>query len=112
MCSSPSSTVHSPVNAKLGQSVQLASHEHVLDLTGLAVAPAHHRRGVGRLLAEATVTEARRRGARKLALRVLAPNLAARRLYRVCGFNVEGVLRAEFLLDGQYVDDVLMARTL
>jgi ribosomal protein S18 acetylase RimI-like enzyme len=98
--------------AKLGQSVQLASHEHVLDLTGLAVAPAYHRRGVGRLLVEATVTEARRRGARKLALRVLAPNLAARRLYRVCGFNVEGVLRAEFLLDGQYVDDVLMARTL
>jgi RimJ/RimL family protein N-acetyltransferase len=41
---------------------------------------------------------------------VLGPNAAARALYESCGFTVEGVLREEFLLDGQYVDDVLMAR--
>ena len=28
---------------------------------------------------------------------------------RPCGFEVEGVLRGEFLLGGRYVDDVLMA---
>ena len=32
-------------------------------------------------------------------------------LYEVCGFVVEGILRAEFFLD-RYVDDVLMARLL
>jgi RimJ/RimL family protein N-acetyltransferase len=61
---------------------------------------------------EAIVDEARTRGARKLSLRVLGPNTAAQKLYSRCGFEIEGTLRAEFLLDGQYVDDVLMARQL
>jgi ribosomal protein S18 acetylase RimI-like enzyme len=98
--------------AKLGQQIPLPSHEHVLEIDGLAVDPAHHRSGVGRRLVEAATEEARRRGARKLSLRVLGPNTAARRLYEGCGFSVEGILHAEFLLDGQYVDDVLMARDL
>lgn len=88
------------------------SHAHVLELTGLAVDPAFVNRGVGRRLVEAAVTEARERGARKLTLRVLASNTGARRLYDTCGFEVEGVLREEFRLDGGYVDDVLMARQL
>jgi len=29
-----------------------------------------------------------------------------------CGFEVEGVMRAEFRLEGAWVDDVLMARRL
>ena len=53
-----------------------------------------------------------RRGARKLSLRVLGDNTVARGLYESCGFAVEGVLRDEFLVDGRYVDDVLMARDL
>ncbi|WP_324612280.1 GNAT family N-acetyltransferase, partial [Streptomyces scabiei] len=56
--------------------------------------------------------EARRRGARRLTLRVLGHNTAARKLYESEGFVVEGVLPEEFLLDGQYVDDVLMGRRL
>jgi RimJ/RimL family protein N-acetyltransferase len=45
-------------------------------------------------------------------LRVLGPNKAARQLYATCGFATEGVLREEFLLNGRYVDDILMARCL
>ncbi len=75
----------------------------------MAVAPSMHRRGVGRRLIEAAAAEARRREARRLTLRVLAPNRGARALYEACGFEVEGVLRGEFLLGGRYVDDVLMA---
>jgi ribosomal protein S18 acetylase RimI-like enzyme len=96
----------------LGQDVPLASHAHVLEVRGLAVDPAYQRHGAGRRLMDASVTEARRRGARKLTLRVLGPNAKARQLYESCGFVVEGILRGEFLLDGQYVDDVLMARNL
>lgn len=93
----------------LQQAHRLPSHDHVLIMNGLAVAPAWQGRGVGRSLVEATKEEARRRGARKLTLRVLGPNVAARALYESCGFEVEGVLRGEFHLEGQDVDDLLMA---
>ena len=81
-------------------------------MTGVAVDPALRGRGVGRALVEAAAAEAARRGARRLTLRVLGPNLVAQRLYDSCGFVVEGVLRGEFHLDGEDVDDVLMARAL
>ncbi len=57
----------------------------------------------------AAVQECGRLGARKVTLRVLGHNVAARRLYDRCGFVPEGVLRGEFLLEGRYVDNVLMA---
>jgi len=88
----------------------LAAHQHVLEINGLAVHPDATGRGIGAQLVEAVVAEAARRGARKVSLRVLAPNATARRLYARCGFAEEGVLRQEFLLGGTYVDDVLMAR--
>ena len=94
--------------AALGQS-RLASRSHVLEIRGLAVHPVRQRCGVGRLLVEACIEQARSRGARKLSLRVLGGNVAARRLYESCGFTVEGILREEFFLGGRYVDDVLMA---
>jgi len=95
--------------AVLHQAISLPSHEHVLEVNGLAVSPRLQGRGVGRSLVEEAKREASRRGARKLALRVLEPNASARRLYEECGFEVEGVLRGEFVLEGRLVDDVLMA---
>ena len=91
------------------QALPIPSHEHVLEIGGLAVSQAHQGQGVARALIEEAKVQARRRGAHKLTLRVLGPNAPARRLYASCGFRVEGTLTAEFLLDGTYVDDVLMA---
>jgi RimJ/RimL family protein N-acetyltransferase len=88
---------------------KLASNAHVLQVRGLAVDPAEQRQGIGRLLIEAAVAEARRRGVRRLTLRVLGPNAAARAAYEAGGFQVEGVLRGEFRLGDRYVDDVVMA---
>jgi ribosomal protein S18 acetylase RimI-like enzyme len=96
----------------IGRPTPLESNRHVADIRGLAVAPSAQGRGIGRALVEAGVALARERGARKVRLRVLGPNTAARALYESCGFVVEGVLREEFFLDGRYVDDVMMARTL
>ncbi|MBJ7609931.1 MAG: GNAT family N-acetyltransferase [Candidatus Dormibacteraeota bacterium] len=96
--------------ALLRQSVAIPTHAHVLELGGLAVDPQCQRSGIGRLLVEATVDEARARGASKLSLRVLGNNGKAQRLYAACGFVTEGVLRSEFMMDGRYIDDVLMAR--
>jgi ribosomal protein S18 acetylase RimI-like enzyme len=98
--------------AILRQAVPIPSHRDVLEINGLAVDPAHQGHGTGRRLVAACAEQARRRGARKLTLRVLGMNDRARRLYESCGFQIEGVLRDEFHLDGQYVDDVLMARFL
>ncbi|CAM5550048.1 hypothetical protein SVIOM74S_02801 [Streptomyces violarus] len=85
---------------------------HVRRIQGLAVSEEVRGRGVGRALVRAAVDEARRRGARRLTLRVLAHNTPARGLYEAEGFVVEGILPEEFLLDGTYVDDVLMGRSL
>jgi ribosomal protein S18 acetylase RimI-like enzyme len=89
----------------------LAANAHVRQIQGLAVADEARGRGVGRALIRAAVAEARRQGARRLTLRVLGHNTPARALYETEGFTVEGVLPEEFLLDGRYVDDVLMGRT-
>jgi ribosomal protein S18 acetylase RimI-like enzyme len=94
---------------KLQHPTSLPSTEHALAINGIAVDPARQRRGIGRALLDASVREARARHVRRLTLRVLGPNVGARRLYESAGFVVEGVLRGEFFLDGVYVDDILMA---
>ncbi|HUK44753.1 MAG TPA: GNAT family N-acetyltransferase [Gaiellaceae bacterium] len=94
---------------RLGRASRFSSSDHVLTVNGIAVDPGRQGRGVGRALIDAAIAEARRRGARRLTLRVFSPNEPARRLYESAGFVVEGVLREEFFLDGAYVDDIQMA---
>ncbi|WP_183154262.1 GNAT family N-acetyltransferase [Streptomyces shenzhenensis] len=97
---------------RLALSTSLACNAHVRQIQGLAVAESARGAGIGRALLRAVQDEARRRGARRITLRVLGHNTRARRLYESEGFAVEGVLPGEFLLDGTYVDDVLMGRPL
>ena len=97
---------------RLAFPTELACNAHVRQIQGLAVADEARGKGVGRALVRAAVEEARRRGARRLTLRVLGHNTPARKLYEAEGFAVEGVLPEEFLLDGKYVDDVFMGRAL
>ena len=97
---------------RLGRPTPLTANAHVRQIQGLAVADAARGHGVGRLLVRTAIAEARRQGARRITLRVLGHNTPARKLYEAEGFVVEGVLPEEFLLDGEYVDDVLMGRPL
>ncbi|MET7382568.1 GNAT family N-acetyltransferase [Streptomyces sp. NPDC005526] len=97
---------------RLGFPTPLASNAHVRQIQGLAVAEEARGAGVGRALLRAAQQEARRQGARRITLRVLGHNTPARALYASEGFVVEGVLPQEFLIDGEYVDDVLMGRSL
>jgi len=90
----------------------LRENAHVLGIVGLAVAPGDRRRGVASALLDAAEQHARARGARKLSLRVLGTNEPAMRLYERQGFQREGTLRDEFLIDGRFVDDVLMTKHL
>ncbi|WP_404800339.1 GNAT family N-acetyltransferase [Actinomadura rudentiformis] len=97
---------------RLVQPVPEPCGDHVRQIQGLAVDTGERCAGVGRALIEAACAEAARQGARRITLRVLGWNTAAQRLYERAGFKIEGVLREEFHLDGQYVDDILMARSL
>ena len=91
---------------------RLRENAHVLAIVGLAVDPGARGRGVATALLAAAEQFARERGARKLSLRVLSSNGPALRLYERCGFVREGTLRGEFCIQGQYVDDVVMAKHL
>jgi ribosomal protein S18 acetylase RimI-like enzyme len=97
---------------RLGFPTGLEASAHVRQIQGFVVSARARGRGVGRALIRAITEEARRRGARRLTLRVLGHNTPARGLYESEGFAVEGVLPEEFLLAGEYVDDVLMGRRL
>ncbi|MCX4663383.1 GNAT family N-acetyltransferase [Streptomyces uncialis] len=97
---------------RLGSPTPLASNAHVRQIQGLAVTDGARGTGAGRALVRAAVAEAGRRGARRITLRVLGHNAPARALYESEGFTVEGVQPEEFLVGGQYVDDVLMGRSL
>ncbi|MDO0932553.1 GNAT family N-acetyltransferase [Streptomyces sp. DG2A-72] len=97
---------------RLGFPTPLACNSHVRQIQGLVVAEEARGAGVARALLRAAQDEARRQGARRITLRVLGHNTAARKLYESEGFAVEGVLPEEFFLDGEYVDDVCMGRSL
>ncbi|MGC9382750.1 N-acetyltransferase family protein [Streptomyces sp. MH13] len=97
---------------RLGFPTPLAANIHVRQIRGLAVRDAARGNGVGRALVRAAVDDARHKGFRRITLRVLGHNTAARKLYESEGFVVEGLQPEEFHLDGEYVDDVLMGQSL
>ncbi|MGH3647184.1 MAG: GNAT family N-acetyltransferase [Micromonosporaceae bacterium] len=85
---------------------------HVLGIFGLLVAESARQLGIASALLTAAEEYARAHGGRKLILHVLATNTAAQRLYQRHGYVVEGHNREAFLIDGAYVDDLLMAKPL
>jgi len=96
-------------SVRLAQALEVPSHAHVLEVQGLAVAPAQQGRGTGRLLLEAAVRLARERGAWKLSLRVLGHNAPARRLDEACGFVAEGIARGSAVFGGIQRDELVMS---
>ena len=62
----------------------------------MAVHPGRRGGGIGRLLVEAVIGEARGTWARTMFLEVRAGNVAARRLYRLLGFRDLGVRRGYY----------------
>lgn len=95
---------------RMGHPTSLPSNAHVVEIQGLAVDPAARGRGVGAMLVRAVLDDAEQRGMRKVSLRVMGGNPTAQRLYQRMGFEVQGHLRDEFLINGEYVDDLMMAR--
>ncbi|SIN89393.1 L-amino acid N-acyltransferase YncA [Carnobacterium alterfunditum] len=86
----------------------LMAHQKVWGVD-VGVHPAFQGKGVGTDLLTAIKALAVKQGIHKLSLRVLSTNPAAIHLYQKNGFQVEGRLKNEFWIEGQFIDDLLMA---
>ena len=80
------------------------------ELSKIYVLPGHHGAGVSRLLMEATLEAAARRGAAGVWLGVNQLNERAQRFYRKSGFEQVGTKR--FLVGDRYEDDYVFERPL
>ena len=93
--------------AHIVRHMPMEANAHVLHLNSLAISRSARGLGLADQLVEATIAEARRRGARKLGLRALSNNPRAIHIYEKHGFELEGRLREEMRLpDGSYADDL------
>jgi len=79
---------------------------------GTYVDLAMHRQGIARRLFEASLSAARSKGYEKLFTFVRADNPDALATYRANGFRVIGTAARHARVDGRYVDEVLIERTL
>lgn len=85
----------------------MACHRHVYEIH-LAIHPSYRRLGIGSKLMAAVKKLAAEEGIGKLSLRVLSTNPCAVAFYESCGFMVQGRLIAEYCIEGEFVDDILM----
>ena len=76
---------------------------------GIAVRSAYRGRGVGSLLLRELLRVAPLLGCSKLTAELIASNTASRRLLEKFGFLLEGVRRDQYRINGEYVDELLMA---
>ncbi|MCL6091117.1 MAG: GNAT family N-acetyltransferase [Candidatus Thermoplasmatota archaeon] len=75
---------------------------------GIAIKEGHRRRGIGSSLITRGIDWCRDNGVKKLNLEVFSSNKSAIALYQKIGFVEEGTRKNQFIIDGQYVDDVFM----
>lgn len=87
------------------------AYQHVADFSAY-VERAWRGRGVGRRLLERLVELARGIGYHKMVLSTFPTNTAGVRLYESAGFLRVGVYREQGLLDGRWVDTLIMEKLL
>jgi L-amino acid N-acyltransferase YncA len=88
-----------------------ACYDHVGDFS-LYVERGARGSGVGRRLLEALIARARALGYHKLVLAAFPYNAAGCALYQRCGFRTVGIYREQGMLDGKWVDVILMEQLL
>lgn len=89
----------------------LDCNRHVWEIA-IGVHPDFQGKGIGSKLLQFLDEEGRKHGIRKICLRVLSTNITAISFYKKNGYLEQGVLKGEFFLNGQYVDDILMYKEL
>jgi L-amino acid N-acyltransferase YncA len=74
------------------------------------VALTAHRQGIGRCLSQATFQAARALSFTKISAAVRADNPAALAFYQSQGFRVIGIAQKQALVQGNYIDEVLLEK--
>ena len=87
------------------------AYRHVADFS-VYVERAWRGKGVGRGLLERLIELAREHGYHKLVLSAFPFNTAGVALYERLGFRTVGIYREQGLLDGRWVDTIIMERLL
>jgi len=82
------------------------AHSAVL---GMGVLPNYRGRGIGKALIDTALKKAFEKNIVRIELAVFADNLNAVRLYEQFGFQTEGELQDDVLIDGQYKNSLVMA---
>lgn len=88
-----------------------AAYDHVVDFS-VYVERASRGKGIGRRLLDRLVELARECGYHKMVLSALASNDAGIALYARAGFTRVGIYREMGLLDGKWVDTLIMEKLL
>ncbi|MVT14244.1 MAG: GNAT family N-acetyltransferase [Euryarchaeota archaeon] len=86
-------------------------NNHVAFL-GIAIIKDFRHRGIGKAMMETSFEWAKQMGIEKICLEVFSTNTNAIELYKKMGFEIEGIRKKQFKIEGEYVDDVLMAKFL
>ena len=81
-------------------------------LLAVGILDGYRNRGIGTQLFTVMEAWARRNSIRRLELLVQNNNKAGIALYRKMGFQIEGTKRESYCIDGEYVDEYLMAKIL
>ena len=87
------------------------AYRHVADFS-IYVERAHRGKGVGRIVLARLIELARELGYHKLVLSAFPFNPAGMALYEKLGFRTVGIYKEQGLLDGRWVDTIVMEKLL
>ena len=75
----------------------------------MGILPKYRACGLGLRLLEATLVDVQKQGFKRIELKVRASNEPAIRLYKKTGFEIEGLLKNDVLVDGKFDSTLCMA---
>ncbi|GHO58318.1 GNAT family N-acetyltransferase [Ktedonobacter robiniae] len=95
----------------IGERGERQRNRHRLGLV-IGILQAFTGQGIGTQFFMTMEDWARQQGIRRLELTVMTHNQAAVALYQKRGFEIEGTMRRTMLIDGDYIDEYMMAKLL
>jgi ribosomal protein S18 acetylase RimI-like enzyme len=76
---------------------------------GIGIHKDHRGKGIGKLLMQKAIAQAKEKALERIELDVFTVNEAAIGLYKSFGFEIEGMKKKVRKIDGKYYDDLCMA---